>query len=1105
MAKSNRDRVGDVMDILRDGLGTFVIQEYKRVHAGRLLSEISGVLNTPAFQLRLDGVKTEADVVARLQDAVDTQGWLKLMWQQWNNIFQDKLGKAERSYVSELTEARNDWAHQQPFSNDDAYRIADTATRLLQAINAPEAARRTQDIASDLLRLRFKAEEERAKAQAVQSAPNPIEGDRTTRPGLKPWRLVVQPHPDVAGGRYVQAEFAADIAQVHHGSAEPEYGDPLEFFRRTYLTQGLLELLATGIRRLTGQGGDPVVQLQTAFGGGKTHSMIALYHLASGKLRLSDISGGDRIVGLVGNIDLPQANRAVLVGTDLSTTKPRQYPDATTHTLWGEMAYQLGGAAGYALVESDDLNGVNPGANTLLTLLEQYGPALIIIDEFVAYARNLYGNKNDLPAGTFDAVMSFTQSLTEAVRRSSDSILLVSIPQSKIEIGGDGGQAALEILSNTIGRLETVWKPVTATESFEIVRRRLFADAIAHADRDAVVSAFMDMYRANKREFPSNVIEAEYAARMRDAYPIHPELFDRLYQDWSTLERFQRTRGVLRLMAAVIYNLWISNDQSLLIMPGTVPLYADTVRSEILRYPPGEWSAIVDTDIDGTASRPYAIDTEVPALGRYAACRRVGRSIFIGSAPSVAAQGVRGVDELNIRLATVQPGEPLTVFGDALKRMSNQLTYLYGDGSRYWYDTRPTVNKMARDRAQVIPQGDIELEVFNRLKSPKHKNTVEMFTGTHIAPASTGDVVDEARVRVVVFGLSQTHKRGTEDSEALKAAREMFEWRGNAQRHYRNMLLFIAPDQAECEALDKAVRDYLAWQSIKAQEEELNLDAQQRKQVKASIERADESVDIKLQTAYSWLIVPVQPDPTGPITMQPHKIAGEDAFYLRAARKLKQSEFVITQWSPDILRSELDKYLWRDQPHLGLKQLWEYLATYVYLPRLRDQQVLVEAIHAGVTRLDAPFAYAAQVGNDGKYHGLVFRTANAIYFDTASVVIRPEIAQAQLDAQQPVKKVTKPLSAPEGTHEPQGELSPPPKRSPTRYYGSKSLDAVRVSKEMDMIVDEVLQHLISLGCEIDIRLEITARYSDGFDEATLRTLRENSTQLKFNQHGFEGD
>lgn len=1105
MAKSNRDRVGEVLDVLREGLGPFVLREYKQYHKGtRYLQEIEITLNSSAYSA--PHLADEATAISK----VDAQGWLNLMIRQWNDVFKVRLGHSERSYVSELNEHRNAWAHQKPFTNDEAYRMADTAARLLEAVGAPKQAQIARDISQELLRLRFETEQKQARKSTGPLDDMPT----TTVPGLKPWRLVVKPHPDVASGRYIQAEFAADLAQVVQGKADPEYGDPSEFFRRTYLTEGLLDLLATGVRRLTGLGGDPVVQLQTSFGGGKTHSMLALFHLFSGQIGFSEIPGGEHIVSRVGSAidDRIIANRAVIVGTAFSATEPRRYVNATTHTLWGDIAYQLGWSQGdeaealkaYQMVEAADLAGVSPGSDTLVSLLEHYGPALIIIDELVAFARNLYGVHDRLAAGTFDALMTFVQSLTEAVKRSSDSMLLVSIPESDIEIGGEGGKASLDILAKTIGRIESVWKPVTATESFEIVRRRLFSSEIDFASRDAVLSAFQQMYRSNSAEFPSGVAEGDYQRRMKEAYPIHPELFARLYEDWSTLDRFQRTRGVLRFMATVIHRLWTDNDQSLMIMPASIPMFAATVRNEMLRYLPENWPAIVDADIDGEDSKPYQLDKSVPTLGQYTASRRVARSIFVGSAPSVAGQSVRGVEEVRIRLATVQPGEQLAAFNDALRRMSNQLTYLYSDGSRYWYDTRPTVNRMAQDRAQNINPDSVYQQAIDRLRAVKYRR--EDFAAAHIAPQSSGDVVDEWRTRVVVLDPNDGHKKGNGGSNAQRAAQEILENRGNSPRLYRNMLVFIAADTNDAEAWEKALREYLAWKSIKDEAEQLNLDAQQRKQVDNNCKRTEETLLVRLQETYSWLIVPVQSDPTGPIEYQAHRIAGQDSFYDRAARKLRQSEMLISRWSPDNLGIELDRYLWRDELHLGLRQLWEYLARYCYLPRLYNEDVLLEAIGDGVARSDAPFGYANAVGLDGVYKGLAFgQPVSNLYFDDNSVLVRPEVAREQLDNQK--QETVQPSTIPASERLGQVSVTPnaPPKpRLTTRYHGTVSLDPQRVNREVATIVEEIIQRLTSLtGTDVNVTIEISAEREAGFDDATVRTISENSRTLKFRSHGFE--
>lgn len=1096
MALSNRERVGRVLEALTAGLAPYVVRAYRMVYKSDYLREIDGVLTTNSFELPRDALKDFESVVA----ALDAQNALNLLWRRWNDVFQEKLGHVGRSYTSELMAARNDWAHQKPFNNDEAYRVADTAKRLLQMISAAEAVAVVDKIAADLLRLRFEDEARKAQKEAGgQKAP-----EVTTQIGLKPWRDVVSPHRDVANGRYLQAEFAADLSQVLAGTAEPEYQDPIEFFRRTYLTEGLLHMLVTGVRRLTAQGGDPVVQLQTSFGGGKTHSMLALYHLAGGKLRLSDFPGGERLSREIGAVDLPEANRAVLVGTALNPAAPHAYPDATVHTLWGELAYQLGGAQGYALVAAADQKGVSPNANTLLKLLQTFGPCLIIIDEFVAYARNIYG-ADGLPAGSFDSVMTFIQALTEAARRSPDSMLLVSLPESNIEVGGAAGQKALEILAHIVGRIESVWKPVTATESFEIVRRRLFADDVKYAERDAVLQAFANMYRHTADEFPAGVAERPYYERMAAAYPIHPELFDRLYQDWSTLERFQRTRGVLRLMAAVIHQLWTRNDASLLIMPGTIPLAATPVRNELLRYLPETWTAVFDKDVDGADALPFLLDGQTPTLGRYAAARRVARTIFLGSAPSTGQQ-VRGLEEVRVRLGCAQPGEPTAVFGDALRRLSGQLTYLYTDGSRTWYDTRPTVNRLARDRAQAFLREEVLAEIEKRLKKLPKKGP---FAAHHVAPQDSGDVADEERARVVVLPPRAAYKRQVSDAEAVRLARDILTNRGNSQRLAKNMLIFIAADAAELEALETAVREFLAWQSIREEEEALNLDKQQSRQVQRSLDKADETVNARLPETYCWLLTPTQEGPLAPIELQANRIGGGDNVYERAGRQLKRDGLLIDAWSPLMLRQELDRYIWNAERgwSVNLKTLWEYLTRYCYFPRLVDQEVLLNAVRDGVARLDAPFAYAAGLSAEGYHSGLLIGRHGQVYFDASSLLIHPDHIKTP-----PLPPVTDPVidDGDEETIGPKPDPIPPPPPPPpppkkiTRYYGRVNLNPQRVNKQVADVVAEVLEHLTALvGCEVTVTLEIQANYPAGFEDSTVRTVGENGRTLKFALSEFE--
>jgi hypothetical protein len=664
MAVSNRDRVRKGLDLLKDGLAPYVARE------------MQAKLGANWWQQATTGLPSNAG-----PEAMDTAALLALVWEYWTAVFGTKLGPFERGLVGELRGVRNRWAHEQPFTTDDTYRALDSIGRLLQAISAEQAAAVERE-KQEVLRLRF---EEQARQESRRAGVGATEG----RPagGLKPWREVHTPHPDVASGRYQQAEFAADLGRVHTGEGTAEYGDPTEFYRRTFLTDGLRHLLVGALQRLSGRGADPVVKLQTNFGGGKTHSMLALYHLFSGQPP-GALPGVEPVLQQAGVGELPRAHRAVLVGTALNPATPRRKRDGVeTRTLWGELAWQLGDAAGdaagaYSLVADADARGANPGSHTLQELFDLFSPCLILVDEWLAFVRGLYG-VDGLPAGSFDANLSFVQSLTEAAMSADRTLLVATLPASDIEVGGTAGREALARLENTFARVEAVWRPASIEEGFEIVRRRLFepiSDPTLYTARDAVVNAFAGLYRDHTGEFPPGCREGGYTRRLQAAYPIHPELFDRLFEDWSSLERFQRTRGVLRLMAAVIHALWERDDRNLLILPGSLPMDDPGVQYELTRYLDDNWVPIIESDVDGPQSLPLQLDRDNPALARFSATRRVARTLYLGSAPTVHAAN-RGLDDRQVKLGCAQPGESVAIFGDALRRLSDQATYLYVDGA----------------------------------------------------------------------------------------------------------------------------------------------------------------------------------------------------------------------------------------------------------------------------------------------------------------------------------------------------------------------------------------------------------------------------------------
>jgi predicted AAA+ superfamily ATPase len=308
---------------------------------------------------------------------------------------------------------------------------------------------------------------------------------------VKPWREIAIPHDDVLKGTFQQAEFAADLSRVHSGTATAEYQDPVLFFQRTFITEGMRLLLDSLVKRLTGRGGDPVMQLQTAFGGGKTHTMLAVYHIAKGEARISDLVGIPPILDAAGVMELPKANVAVLDGNSSAPNMPQQRGVISIRTLWGDLAWQLGRETGYDLVRQADESGTSPGKDTLIQLLSAYSPCVVLMDELVAYIRQFEEGKS-LTGGNYGSNLSFIQALTEAVKAAPNAMLLASLPESDREAGSIRGVGALRTLEHYFARVQALWKPVATEEAFEIVRRRLFSGVRDKADADAVCRSFAD-------------------------------------------------------------------------------------------------------------------------------------------------------------------------------------------------------------------------------------------------------------------------------------------------------------------------------------------------------------------------------------------------------------------------------------------------------------------------------------------------------------------------------------------------------------------------------------------------------------------------------------
>ena len=943
------------------------------------------------------------------------------------------------------------------------------------------------------------------------------------KPETKPWREIAIPHPDVLRGTFQQAEFAADITAVRTGKAPAIYQDASAFFERTYITEGMRLLLTQVAQRLSGKSGEPVIQLQTAFGGGKTHTMLAVWHLATRKCPLSDMPGVAPLVEKAGLMDVPEARVAVIDGTAQSPGQPWKQGRTEIHTLWGELAWQLGKADGYAMVAEADANGTSPGKEVLQRLLEKYAPCVVLMDELVAYIGQFEEGKQ-ISGGSFESNMAFIQALTEAVKLVPNAILLASLPESEIEAGSQRGVMALKALEKRFGRVQALWRPVATEEAFEIVRRRLFEPIKDEKSRDAVCRAFADMYVSEGASMPGETQEGRYYDRLRQAYPIHPEFFDRLYEDWTTIDGFQRTRGVLKLMAKVISRLWKANNTDLMILPGSLPLSDNDVRNEMTYLLTAGWEPVIESDIDGDRAETTEIEGREPKFGQIQAARRVARTLFLGSAPSsVAAKpGARGLDRARVLLGCVQPGQVSVVFGDALGRIVDRLHYLNStgdkaaDNTRYWFDTRANLRREMEDRKRRFDdRGDVRNKIEQVAKKLFAGATI--VDGVHVFTAAA-DVPDDSSLRLVV--LSPDHGYMKEMRQpAEDAAREYLRSHGNQPRHRANRLLFVAPDSGVINRLADAVRTALAWDSIVDDVDagKLNIDQVQKKQAQKELEGAEAALPRVARECFRWLLCPVQDDPTAPkpnIEVFSISTSGGSAG-AELEKVCSDNELVIEAWSPIHLRAKLKELYWKNgRDAIEAKQFWEDSLRYLYLPRLRSRSVLEDVVRKGSSSRDF---FGTAYGKKGdKYEG--FQLGSGASYDDTLMLIEPGAAAAYEAANKaPAPTVggttaaggAAPIGPTGGTTVAVPPItSGPGGMTPARRYrvfrGAVGVNSTLAKSQLNKIAEEVIALLTAdPNATVNVTLEIDAEFDRGVDDSVKRSVTENAGSLGFKTKDWE--
>lgn len=923
---------------------------------------------------------------------------------------------------------------------------------------------------------------------------------------LKPWYKVITPREDLRDGKPLDAsEFAVHLDQIRDGRAPKVYQNPRDFFERTFLTKNLGALAAETVRRLSGIQVEtsPVFNLSTQFGGGKTHSLTLLYHLAKGGSDANDWKGVPGILSAAGVNEVPKARVAVFVGTEFDSLSGRGGDDGTPNrrTPWGEIAYQLGGAELYEIVAEHDRSLIAPGGDVIAKLLPEDQPTLLLFDELMNYLSRY--RKMGLGAQLYN----FVQNLAEVVRGRNNVVLAVSIPSLAMEMTAED-EADFSRFKKLLDRLGKAVMMSAETETSEIIRRRLFEWEGLPLDAKPTIREYADWIQEHRDQVPTWFpVDTAYEA-FAATYPFHPMVLSVFERKWQVLPRFQQTRGVLRLLA-----LWVSQayqdgykggEKDPLITLGMAPLENSLFRAAVLeQLGEQKLEPVITTDVAG---RPEAhalrLDKEATeAVKKAQLHRKVATTIVFESNGGQQRGEATGPE---IRLAVGVPGIDLASIEQCLEGLTEACYYLHAEKSRYHFGLKANLNKLLADRRASVAAPKIDAEVRAAIKTEFEKGLgIERV----YFPDKPGDLPDRAVLTLAVMAPD----RALAEPGSQSLVDTMSKEHGQSSRVFKSATVWIVAEDTG--TLREEARKLLAWEDILGDKDELKLDEPQVKLLKGNLTNARGYLKEAVWQAYKNVFLrddrpkperaaPVRSDapPEEPTVLRRidlgkiHSSAALTIVDLILAR-LRQEDLLTDSVSVSALVRGWPPAL----PEWNTKALQEVFFASPKFPRLSAPDVIKHTIARGVS--DGQLAYASKIGDE--YSPFIFGkpfSAADVEIGKDVFVLRKEDAakiQAALDAGRPPKVPT--VRPPSPTDPRVGETpgpttprsSPPPSLSP-RTVASFRWEGDVPWQKWTQLYNKVVSRFSMKGLKLRVIVEV-APSSGGVSE---QELEETRTALK---------
>lgn len=786
-----------------------------------------------------------------------------------------------------------------------------------------------------------------------------------------PWFRNITPHLDIRQGRLDESVFAANLAEVALGTGREIYANPILFFEKTFFTSGLKSIAKTVIKGLNGQedAENRVMSLQTGFGGGKTHTLISLFHLAKlGKTA----ANSESVKELIEATDTPEfdgANIAVFTNTTNDAANGRMTADGVyIQTIWGELAFQLGGREAFEIIRKNDEQLISP-AGLFKKVLEKAKPALILIDELADYCIKASARKvgNSTLA---DQTISFMQELTEAVAGTNNCVAIITLPASPQEVGNTAqAHSILSTLESRVRRIGADTKPVADEEIYEVIRRRLFEDIGDAAQIEAVASKYMQMFQENWMEMPAHATKSEYKEKIKKSFPFHPELIDVFRIRWASSHDFQRTRGVLRLLAAIISDLWKRQNSlsgaNLLIDAGDVNFAnLDALSGQLKRLYGNGFDAVITADVSGSTSNAFKIDSERTEYGKHCLAESISSVILMNSFGTDGAN--RGVSIKDIKLNLLEPDSiNHNLINSALDELEAAGYYLYyaqsGVDKRFWFQTKPNINILINQAKTDINNADIEAEILKRINEKSRH--VQPF---NILVHPTGDVPEQQKLTLIVLNPKFHADENGIAENTRKYIEQVATKKGSSERIYRNTILFLGVTNYGLTQLTIAVKEYLACRKI-SEDYNSQLERDQKEELRKKIEDENKKTETALVNAYSTVLKYSVKNGFQMTTVKQFRETFDGQINNNVFDTLKTEEWLLDSVGLGTLRS--NNLLPTIEQSVKVKDIYEAFIRYDDKPMITNPK----AIQRSLLKYCMEGAFCIAFGEDNKFTKYYFK------------------------------------------------------------------------------------------------------------------------------------